>query len=61
MLSVCIFINKRQIFRTNAVRIKESRNGDYIYLVDKKYKIKHRYDDGTISLAKKLIDKALGL
>ena len=54
MLSVAIFINGKQIYRRDAVRIKGQPHELCTYLTDG-ITIQHDYDEGAEALAMKLL------
>lgn len=61
MLTVFIFINEHEIIRTEARRIKGSADKDSqnLYLVDGESSLGHRYGDGAVVLAIKMLKRRL--
>jgi len=62
MLSIGLFVNGRLIDRINIVnRVKKNSSGETLYLIDKKYKIYHRREDGARELARKVLVRLLSI
>jgi len=60
MLSIGLFVNGGLIDRINIVnRAKKNSRGETLYLIDKKYKIWHKREDGARELARKALAKLL--
>lgn len=57
MISVTIFINETPIITRGARNTgKKNKAGETIYQCDDGRKIKHKYEDGAVALAKKMLD-----
>lgn len=56
MLTVSILINGQPLYTRSCFREKENNNGIYEYRVDDGSVINHKYSDGAIILAHKLLD-----
>lgn len=62
MLSIGLFVNGRLIDRINIVnRRKKNKRRETLYLVDKKYKIYHKREDGARELARRALARLLYL
>ena len=55
MITVSILINNEPIY-TRSARRQETEKGDNTYVTDAGVEIKHKYNDGVIPLAKKILD-----
>jgi len=55
MITVAILINGNPITARSAVR-GSGKNGSFEYIVDTGERVTHNLDDGTVALAKKLLD-----
>lgn len=58
MITVSIFINGKPIFTRSAHRRTKrwNKDGKYAYLVDTGETVYHKYEDGAVKLAKKMLD-----
>lgn len=57
MLSIGLFINGREIDRIDLVnQCKKNKKGETLYLLNSKFKIWHKREDGVRVLAKKSFD-----
>ena len=57
MLSIGLFVNGREIDRVDLVnQCKKNKKGETLYLLNNKFKIWHKREDGARVLAKKSLD-----
>lgn len=56
MITVSVSINGEPIYTRTAVNVKQRKTGIDDYKCDEGTIIQHRYDDGAIVLAKKMLD-----
>ncbi len=56
MITIAILINGEPIHACSTTRIKEGGDEVYEYKIDDGSIVKHKYNDGTIVLVKKMLD-----